>query len=137
MRTKAPIFIKDKNPRLFVELFANHIRLEATDTYQAALAFKNAIHDDVALLGLTRLPQRIQGNFEQIVMEFLKLNELNSGEFYKKTLTEALKQQSNEDVRMYYRRFIQKVDQNRQEEETVAEFCRGLKGVFKIHINTA
>ena len=48
-KNKPPKFIKDGNARLFVDLFKTYVQLEEMDDTRAALAFKSAISDDVAL----------------------------------------------------------------------------------------
>ena len=63
-RSKISTFTQNSNPRLFVVRFGDCCKLENESDKRAALAFKNAIHDEVILLGLTRLPPHIQDSYK-------------------------------------------------------------------------
>ena len=90
--SKPPIFKEGSNARLFIVRFDDWVKLELESDDRAALAFKNAIQDEVVLLGLTRLPQEVQQSYLKLRQEFLKTYDTNADQFYKNTLTEVLKQ---------------------------------------------
>jgi hypothetical protein len=135
-KTQQPFYRQNNNARHFVSLFRLYRQMEEMDNEHACLAFKSSIKDDVALMGITRLSSEIQGDFEKLIEEFLKLHDGNSKEFYKTTLLTAIKQLPTESALEYYRRFLMAVDSDRDDTDLVAEYCRGLKTKLKIYINT-
>jgi hypothetical protein len=135
-RSKPPHYTKDSNAILFAQMFNNYVKLEGMDNERAALAFTNAIDDEVALLGVSRLPTEIQTDYEKLSAKFLRPNDGNTGMFYRSTLSQALKQKEHESVGAYYRRFVSNVDPERTEVDLVAEFCRGLQSKYKIYMNS-
>ena len=134
MKTKPPVFKEESNPRLFVVRFDNWIKLEGIDDQKAALAFKNAIEDEIVLLQLSRLPEDIKNSYEKLREQFIVTNDSNSEEFYKKTLTESLKQKDRESVRNYQRRIYANSNINKEEHTMVTEFVRGLLPNIKYKI---
>ena len=92
IKTRPPVFKEESNPRLFVVRFDNWIKLEGIDDQKAALAFKNAIEDEIVLLQLSRLPEDIKNSYEQLKYQFIVTNDTNSNEFYKNFTKESLKQ---------------------------------------------
>ena len=133
-KTKPPTFKQGSNPRLFLLRFDDWVRLEQDTDERAALAFKNAVADEVALLGLTRLPQDIQTSYVKLKQQFLKTYDTNADQFYKTTRTEVLKQKSDESVMEYYRKLYINSSPQKDQKSLIFDFVKGLLPEFKLHI---
>ena len=114
--------------------FDDWVELENINNERAALAFKNAIEDEVVLLQLTRLPEEIKKDYKKIRDHFSTTFDTNSDQFYKETLTENLKQKAIENVNEYYRRVYMNSNIKKEEKIMVTEFVRGLLPSIKYKI---
>ena len=133
-KTKPPSFETGAIPRIFILRFDEWVNMEQETDYGAALSFKNAMKDDVILLGLTRLPRTTQSSYKKLRRYFLDTYDKGSNEFYKKTLTEVLKQEAGETVWKYYRRLYENADLDEEEKNMVTDFVKGLQPKIKLQI---
>ena len=73
------------------------------DDHRRAMALKTAIKDEFALMEIARLPKEIRENYKLLKEAFLKANDKNKDDRYRRFLVDTQKQRHNEHVNEYYR----------------------------------
>ena len=131
---RPPEYHSTTSAHIFISSFDDWVELQQESDRKAALAFKNSIKDEIALMWLDRLPQTIKKSYVKLREKFLQSYDEAAPEFYKMTLTEAPRQRSNETVRQYHRRFYKSFSRMASDDKLTTEFVKGLLGKYKLHI---
>ena len=131
---KPPEYQSTTSAHIFINAFDDWIELQEETDHKAALAFKNSIRDDVALMWLDRLPQKVKKSYVKLREKFLENYDETAPEFYKMTLSQAPRQREHESVRQYYRRFYKCFSRMADDKMLTTEFVKGLLGKYKLQM---